>query len=206
MIVDHLDQLKLSDDMLDTRGNELNSLRYLAEGLEFLNIQIKRIEDKVVEQLPCNQVHLFYGNAPGFEWIPLGLVACAFHWYAVSACNYARMVGWMANGGDSKEASKYVREVLPAVHRWRNKVAAHFARTDPREDDTPADLAMSVMFPVGFEDDAFYANPLTVGIRVSGQTTTSRGDMRWSLTRTHSDLCHRYWPGTLSYKEGGNGT
>lgn len=116
MIIDYVNKLELPDDMLNTHANEVPSLRYLAEGLQFLCTQIKRIEDKPVEQLPRDQMHFFYGNALGFAWVPLGLVACAFHWYVVSACNYVRMVGWLASGGESRKATEYVERVLPAVH------------------------------------------------------------------------------------------
>ncbi len=59
--------------------------------------------------------------------IPQDLVACYFHWYAVTVCNYAKLVGWLANDGDSIKAREYMERVLPQVYLWRHKVAAHFA-------------------------------------------------------------------------------
>ena len=61
------------------------------------------------------------------------------------------MVGWLATGGDSTKADDYVKRVLPAVHIWRNKVGAHFAKVKPKKEDTPADLALSVMFPISLQ-------------------------------------------------------
>jgi len=121
-------------------------------------------------------------------------VACAFHWYAVTVCNYIRMVGWLTYGQNPTNARKYVERVIPAVYVWRNKVAAHFAVPDPKKEDSAADLAMSVMFPISFYDNAFYAGLLKLSIGEGGKSSTSRGDMRWSLTHTHYDLTPRYWP------------
>jgi hypothetical protein len=139
-----------------------------------------------------------FGNAPQLQGIPQDLVACAFHWYSVTACNYARLVGWLVNGGDIAKATEYLKHVIPGVYVWRNKVGAHFARTSPRKEDTPADLAKSVIFPISFDDDAFYASSLVRGMSSRGQKSSSRKDMRWSLTHTHQELARRYWPNSGS--------
>lgn len=190
MIIDHVDRLELPDDEAGQHGNELRSLDYLAEGLKFLYDQVQRLENEIAKSVGQDKRGLFYGNAPRQD-----LVACAFHWYAVTVCNYVKMVGWLANRGDSTKAKKYLQRVLPEVYVWRNKVGAHFARIDPRTGDTPADLATSVMFPIFFNDDAFYAGSLTLTLSRGGKSSTSRSDMRWSLTHTHRDLIARYWPG-----------
>ena len=197
MIIDHVDKLELPDDRLRICGNELRSLKYLAQGLQFLYGQVKGIEDQITDAVDRDKTVFIFGNDPLLRSVPQGLVACAFHWYAVSSCNYVRLVGWLAHGGDSKKAGKYVEQILPEVRVWRNKVGAHFARTDPSKEDSAADLAVSVIFPIGFEDDAFYACPLKLAISQGGSTSTSRGDIRWSLTRTHRGLAARYWPNTL---------
>jgi hypothetical protein len=193
VILDHIDSLGLSEEAVRANGNELNCLAYLSQGLQFLDWQVKRIEEKVLEGLDPKLRVVLVGNHPALRAVPQGMVACAFHWYAVSACNYVRLVGWLVNEGDSKKANEYVAHVLPAVRIWRNKVAAHFAKTNPRTEDTAADLAMSVMFPIAFDDDAFYANTFTLAMRRGGQSSSSRADMRWSLTHTHRALRERYW-------------
>ena len=140
-----------------------------------------------------NKEVFVFGNAPGMEGVNQALIACGFHWYAVTACNYVKMVGWLTNNGDSSKAEKYMKSVLPQVYLWRHKVAAHFAIIHPRKDDSPADLAMSVMFPISFEKGAFYTGSLTLAMSKGGKQSTSRQDMRWSLTHTHCDLIDRYW-------------
>ena len=193
MIIDCIDKLELSDDRAGNYANELSSLGYLAQGLWFLNGQVQRLEAKITEQVGKDKQVFMLGNVPQLKAVvPQGLVACAFHWYAVSVCNYVRMVGWLAYGQEPIDTIKYVKHVIPAVYVWRNKVAAHFAKIAPRKEDNPADLAISVMWPISFDDDAFYAHSYRLTQSTSGKSHTSRQDMRWSLTHTHRDLIPRY--------------
>lgn len=194
MIIDYVDNLDLREEDAKQYFNELRSLEYLVKGLTFLNAQVQKIEAEVMDGLDKRRKVFMIGNAPQLQGIPQDLVACAFHWYSVTACNYARLVGWLVNGGDTAKATKYVKCVLPEVYIWRNKVGAHFARTSPRKEDTSADLAKSVMFPISFDDDAFYAGSLRLAMTSKGQGSSTRTDMRWSLTHTHQQLASRYWP------------
>jgi len=194
MIIDHLDKLELSDDTAGKYFNELHSLDYLAQGLRLLYENVQMLEAKISEVIGHDKQVFIFGNYPELSRIPQGLVACTFHWYAVTVYNYVRMVGWLTHEQNPTNAREYVKRVIPAVYVWRNKVAAHFAITDPREEDSPADLAMSVMFPISFYDDAFYAGLLRLSVGKSGKSSTSRRDIRWSLTHTHRELITRYWP------------
>jgi hypothetical protein len=193
--IDYKDNFVLPDD--EAHSNELRSLRYLACGLWFLYDQVQKVEAEVAKRVGDGKQVFIYGNDPQLEGIPQDLVACAFHWYAVSACNYVKMIGWLANAGDSNKAREYMECVLPQVYLWRHKVAAHFAIIDPRKDDNAADMAKSVMFPISFDDGAFYANSLTLTQSSGGKTSSSRQDMRWSLTHTHRNLILRYWPSKI---------
>ncbi len=199
-VIDHIANLKLSDEQEKEYFNEVHSLAYLAMGLRFLYEQVQRVEAEVIKRLPENKQVVMFGNAPEMQGINQNLVACAFHWYAVTACNYVKMVGWLANNGDSSKAREYMERVLPQVYLWRHKVAAHFSIIDPRRDDNAADLAMSVIFPISFDNDAFYTGSLTLTIAKGDKQSTSRQDMRWSLTHTHCDLIPRYWPENTNKK------
>ncbi len=219
MIIDHIDNLELQDEVVEQHFNEIGSLQYLSTGLNFLNAQVQKIEAEVIARLPDDQIVIMAGNAPELEGIPQDLVACAFHWYSVTACNYVKLVGWLTHGGDSHQAGEYLRRVLPEVYVWRNKVGAHFARIDPHKEDSPADVAWSVMFPTGFEEGSFWTDPIKLMfasgerkpappgvadwrwrlLAMSGRKiTSSRGDMKWSLTATHQHLTARYWPNHAS--------
>ena len=187
--MDHVENLELLDEDAEQHFNELRSLHRLRIGLSYLDYQVQKIEAEARERLNAkdNVVHSF-GNDPRLEGIPQDLVACAFDWYSVTACTFVRLVGWLVNGGNTVRADEYLRRVLPEVSVWRNKVGAHLALTDPRKEDTPLDLARSVMFPLSFFEDAFYADALLV----FGSPT--RPHRKWSLTHTHRQLSSRYWP------------
>lgn len=193
MILDHVDGLELSDQEVKTSANELTSLSYLFQGLAVLDRQVKQFEEELNSKFGGRQVAIM-GNHPSLAAVPQGMIACAFHWYAVSACNYSRLVGWLTHERDTEKATEYVQQVLPNTYLWRNKVAAHFAITDPRQDDSYADLLASVMFPISFANGSFWANSMTLSVRSQGQTSTSRDDMTWSLTQTHRSLVERFWP------------
>lgn len=195
MIIDHVDKLELADDEVGNYANELGSLDYLAQGLWFLYNQVQRSEASINERVGKDKHVLMFGNTPALEAVSQGLVACAFHWYAVSVCNYVRMVGWLAYGQATTSALDYLKRVIPAVKVWRDEVGAHFAEVSSSKADTPADLAKSVMFPISFNDDAFYAASLALTLSSRGKSSTSHRDMIWSLTHTHRAPIHRYWPG-----------
>ncbi|HZT09041.1 MAG TPA: hypothetical protein VFC51_18625 [Chloroflexota bacterium] len=152
--------------------------------------QMRKIEVEVLGTLDSTKQFFFFGNAPGMAWVPTGLIVSACHWYAVSACNYVRLVGWLGTTENPKLAGEYVKRVMPEVHLWRNKVAAHFARTSPRKEDTVADLISSVMLPISFDDDRYFVGSLTFAT----QGSSAHQGMRWSLTETHEALRERYWP------------
>jgi len=195
--IDYIDNLELTDDEAKMHYNELLSLSYLAKGLEFLYKQVGKLEAQIAANLGKNIKVSMFGNAPQLKGIPQDLVACAFHWYAVTICNYVKMVSWLVYSEDSTKATDYLKQVVPPVKLWRDKVGAHFARISPRKDDTPADLAKSVIFPISFDDDAFYTGSWRLTLSKGGKSSTSRQDMRWSLTHTHRNLIPRYWPSEL---------
>ncbi len=198
--------------------NELRALKRLWIGLSTLNQYVQSMEAVARERLGVGSrgskdVHI-YGNSPRLEGIPQDLIACVFDWYSVTACTYIRTVGWLANAGDKVKAVEYLKAVMPEVYLWRNKVGVHFALTDPLPEDNLADQAKSVMFPISFDEDAFYAGSLGLTLVSGGEErpkpegiadwrwrllgmsgrnrSTSRKDMRWSLTHTHQSLSLRY--------------
>ena len=185
MILDHVDHLGISDSEVQTHANELRSLAYLSQGLSLLSHQVAAVEEEVFSKLDATRVFTLIGNSPGMEDMPMGLVASSFHWYAVSACNLVRLVGWLVHGQDRKQALSYVERVMPEVKLWRDKVGAHFALVSPRHDDNPADLAKSVMFPIEFHDRSCRTSSLTLAIGSGSVGHSSRGGMTWSLTETH---------------------
>ena len=177
-------------------ANQFGVLRTLETGLDYLNLQVSKIEDEARRRLDAeNKVVFSLGNDPRLKDLPLSLIGCCFRWYSVTVCDYVRLIGWLACGEDAKRARRYQYEVIPEVSRWRNKVGAHTAITAPRSDDTPADLFVtSIPWDVAFVDDSFVTTAGHVRVSLGSEEggSTSREDMAWRLTTTHRRLAERY--------------
>ncbi len=198
--------------------NEIVTLRTLLMGLKQLSTMVKCKEVAFANGGGDKIKVMSFGATSPKEQEFLDTVACFFHWFGISVCNYVRLVGFirgLARGdfvrADLKDSTKfkqvkssidaYVVSVgeIEAVRVWRNKVFAHFAITDPYKDDNIATLDMSIIFPITFE-----------GIYVVGGMTMTRKDAsgtyvsdlpRWSLTEVFESLIPRYWP-ELSFQTG----
>lgn len=85
-----------------------------------------------------------------------------------------------------------VPELAPVV-RWRNKVAGHFAITDPIEKDNIATLDMSVMHLLSLENGIYHVGGMTLFKKNSTGEHTSNIPT-WSLTKVFDSLGPRYWP------------
>ncbi len=123
---------------------------------------------------------------------PMEVLSCTFQWYAVSACSYARLVGWLKTG-DPDAAREYTQSVMPRTFSFRNKIAAHLALTDPRNDNE-ADLRTSVMTQIIYYQGRLCAGSLSPILNPGGKETAASRDLSWSLTLTHERLSARYWP------------
>jgi hypothetical protein len=193
MILDHIDHLELAERDVQRRHNEIQTLQYLRIGLHYLYSQVSRVEQEILRRVGRCIRYVSYGNDPQLAWAPRDWIACSFHWYAVSACNYVWLVGWLAQqvNASRSEPRKYADSIIPAIVRYRHKVGAHLAKVFPKSDSV-ATMDASVI-PVTFDRDAFYAGAMTVTLRRQGQATES-ARFRWSLTKSHEELTPRYWP------------
>lgn len=192
-------------------ANELRTLQMLQHGLMSLATGIKRREMRYAEIAKTMRFSCFGGTSDE-EVADLNLVACIFHWFGVSVCNYARLVGFIrgletnqfarndlktptAFKGISKSVKAYVESLpeLAQVLVWRNKVAGHFAITDPWQDDNIATLNMSVMFPVSLENGIYVVGGYTL---TQGNATASHTSAlpMWSVTQVFESLIPRFWP------------
>jgi len=214
MILDYTEGLGFPDDKVERYGNEFQSLGNLWQGLTLLYESAKRIERKAKEQIKDGSVlesmpsevrkcfegkdirYFSAGNDPAFEWLNKGLLYCLFQWYAVSACNYVRLIGWLSRQENLQRRTprQYVDSVIPNVLWFREKIAAHFVRAGEDIRDTEADRAASVLYQVGFEDGRFYAPIWKVSVRKKSEKSTSSNEDPWSITETHEALMQRYKP------------
>jgi hypothetical protein len=216
VIIDHIDPA-LSKGLDECCcKNELSTLNTLKVGLYLIAQEVKHREHATNSKLrESRKPSSFWGVPDDQDERELQWVTCLFHWYGVSVCNYARLVG-LLKGLSEKKISRqtiescdkkdrdrvkefcgqYTKNVLELedVLVWRHKVFAHFAITDPYKDDNIATLDVSVMSPIGFDDGRF-----KVGLLKPTKTDSTKRIVTsllpcWSLTQVHENLVKRYWP------------
>jgi hypothetical protein len=204
-ILDHIDNIVIPGNVFAEPVNEYWALLWLRQGMEYLYHQVRQCDEAARQQVNPNGNVRFAGsgNFPAFQQIPQGLLTCAFHWYAISACQYVGTVGAVAYTHDSNrpEARGYLKIVIPEVLAFRDKVAAHFAWWVGDNRDNPAERFASIIPPLVFQEDSFQVGALAVYLRKGGQSSNSKTIQPWSLSRVHERLRKRYWPDLESPKE-----
>lgn len=188
VILDHLLGFALPGDVAQQNHYSLMALARLAQGMFWLNREVLKIEQETRRKAVSEEVLV----DPTLDGESMGFLSCAFQWYAVSACNYAQLVGWLKTGTE-QNAKAYVNEVIPRLLQYRHKVAAHPALTAPRGDNK-ADLLASVLTQVVYAHGRFLAGALTLEVKSGEDSIGVTGDYNWSLTLAHERLSKRYWP------------
>jgi len=188
VILDHVDGLELPAEACKKRHNELVQLDILCAGLQHLNEFVAAQAENMRAALARDP-----RVRPG-RVVPEAVVRCAFDWYAVSACNFVHVIGWLLHEADASlpKPGVYVRRIIPNVLTYRNKVAAHFARSHPRNDGE-ATLSASTMPTLSWRDGIPVVGGWQVTTRSKGKVTQSP-NWRWGLLETHTELGKRYWP------------
>lgn len=209
VLIDGVEHIEVSrDDFF----NEIRTLHTLFIGLRNLTGMLKRREVEF-ERAGGDKIKVFkFGGHSDEEVEFLDFVACIFHWFGVSVCNFARLVGLIRGlhlghftridlvdttkfDVIKKSINEYVGSIteLERVLVWRNKVFAHFAITDPRKHDNLTTLDMSVVHPVTFTGK--YVVGGLVMTRSGPRGSESSSLPEWSLTEVFEALGPRYWPG-----------
>lgn len=194
--LDYIYPIQLADSDKRKRFNEIRSLDYLRVGLHRLYNEVSTIERERKARLrEANLQVVSFGQHSLEQRLHEDKICCYFHWYANSLCNYVRLIGWIGHEADSSlpVPRMYAEEVIRDVLVWRNKVAAHFAMTDPRKDDSKATLKASVSYPLVSENGVYYVSGLILFVKDAGESTRSNLP-KWSLTKVHERLAARYWP------------
>ncbi len=191
MILDHIDNLVLSDENAKQHEYATEALARLADGLFWIDQDVTRIEKYTRDRARKKDIQIAASGGI-LENTPLGRLSCQFQWYAVSAYNYAQLVGWLVYS-DTVQAKAYINRVMPNIAKYRNKVAAHFAITDPRKDDNVATLSASVMTYIVYAKGRFYAGSISPRT-IEGKEIEESNIPAWSLTIAHQQLIERFWP------------
>ena len=192
--------------------NELRSLQTLYHGMQRIYGMVKRRELIFEANAPTGMVTAILGRDFDGTTDHLDAIACFFHWFGISVCNFARLVGFLRGlkknefmRSDLQNKSKFTyiktsinayRDSIPElaeVHIWRNKVFGHYAITDPYKDDNIATLDMSVVFPISWENGHYVAGGMTM-IKNSAAGSFTSELPYWSFTKVFESLIPRYWP------------
>src|SRR5206468_398648 len=110
MIIDHIEQI---DVPVQVFPNALGSLETLRFGLHALYKSVRNDELRYLYQGDRGQLVTF--NDPSIPAERHMFLNCCFHWYSVSLCNYAWLVGHIINKSNSAAptADKYRADTIP---------------------------------------------------------------------------------------------
>lgn len=215
-VVDHLKNTLISPE---EGGNELPTLGYLQTGLNDLYQKTKIYEYYLQKYEEASGKRNLQGWGLEFLDLPSNgarLIPCYFHWFGTSMVNYIRLVGFLdgiaskaftredlesSKGGEKIKAhcDEYLKSIkeLAAVRFWRNKIAAHFAITDPKtrglERDNLALLNLTTMFPVGFSGGRFIVGQFGHSRLDKTGVAHSANLPPWSLTLVYEALLPRFF-------------
>lgn len=192
MIIDYIENLEFPDNPDEQFYYYRNALAQLANGMFYLNSEVSRLERGYLGKSDQAEEDIqIVGKL--IEKLPIGRLCSMFQWYAVSACNYARFVGWLVKQ-DPKYAINYVKKVMPKLYKYRNKVAAHFAMTKPDKSDNEADQEASNMSRICITRKHIYLAAISPVIQIDDKKISSNQSISWSLKQVHKLLTQRYWP------------
>lgn len=195
VVLDHVKHIVL--DPADPPFSNAQSIPSNYAGLNLLAHTVREYEVDILMKDPG--VRMMMGGVPN-------IVSCAFNWFAVTLVNYLRLVAlvqlmnersWKSTALVDPTNRKiikahcgdFVRDAVPAVYAWRNKVAAHFAATDPFHDDNLGTLEESIMNLVTYHVPYFDVGRMKW--HAGGELSEFP---EWALTKVYEDLAPRFWP------------
>jgi hypothetical protein len=211
-----IDFLKNTSVDLSTGGNQVSTLLSLRAGIFDLYQKTKILEYFLQKTVGdgCGMGTMGCGLPTGSD----ELIPCYFHWFGTSLMNYVRLVGFLdgivykvfsrldlenTNGCRTikKHCDDYVdslKELAP-VKQWRNKIAAHFAITDPKitgaNPDNLALLELSTMYPIGYANGRFKVGLIQYGAIDSAGNRHTGSIQPWSLTEIYEAISVRLFFG-----------
>ncbi len=192
MILDYVDNLEIPDSEIEGQFNARMALARLSEGLFWIYNGVTEFENMLRAKAASDNI-ITAMSGEMMNDVPIGLISCMFQWYAVSACNYAQLVGWLVTK-DPELSKKYVEKVMPKILFFRHKIAAHIAQTNPKKSDNEADLVASVNSHIIFHNRRLCTATIVPVVEKDGSEIDTSCNTNWSLTFRHEELSKRYWP------------
>jgi hypothetical protein len=209
--LDYVDNIVVPGDVFREPTNEYWALMCLWQGLEYINAQVVSCEKTAKESIESGGEQIFsfapdikvkveglmsFGRMPEAIRGATRLLTMAFHWYAISACQFVRLVGAVAKRLDDARPlpNEYAEPIIPEVIAFRDKVAAHFSWSSKNKRDNEAERLASILPPLGYNRGRISVGTMTVHLRQGGKSSTSSEIKEWSLTEVHERLTKRYLP------------
>ena len=190
LLLDSVRGIVLDPDQQNEFHNELNALHTLAVGLSQLFFQVASVERQLAKQHALPQVAKYVKT----EACPP--IACCFQWYAVSACNYAWLVGHVAHSARliRDDPKTYRNDVAGPLVGFRNKVGAHFAKAGHDRRDNESQRLISVLSShVSIQNGQIFVPIGTAVVKKKGDESRSDEVPPWSLTVAYIMFYRRYW-------------
>lgn len=190
--LDFIDNISVPSNVFEPAGNEYSALMDLRVGMQHLYDNVRACDEFVRQRInPDGTMKCqVLGNHPSLAGANQPMISCSFHWYALAACQYVKIIGCIAReNGSNLLPAEYVKQVIPDVLVYRNKVAAHYAWTSPDKRDTQVQNELSKLPSLRFMNTAFHVGGLT--LNRNGETATFP---EWSIQSVHARLRKRYWP------------
>ncbi len=192
VVLDSCNPLIITGAPHNNLHNYFATLTTLAIGLEHLFFQHQSYKNHYL----TNQDPI-WGNSTGtWEIAPHPVLSCMFHWYAVTAWNYIRGIGYLAESlgllHSGERGIHYARRAFPDLGSFRDKMGAHTSAFSDNPRDTLADKFTSLN--VGMT--CFAQNTFVFPAGIFGFGTSPDGSSTitpWSLEKTHLSLYSRYW-------------
>jgi hypothetical protein len=191
VVLDHLVPIELEEQAASRLHNEFQVLNAWHDGLSFLYCQTRQMEKYATSRIPFPGIR---ESEPPPKELVFNNISCCYQWYAVTLCNFVELVGAIGWELDRSlpPPRLYIKEVVPAVLDFRNKIAAHIGRAR-RNAANPAEQLASLLPPSSLVNGRYTAGVWAISIRRSGNSSVGKMQ-QWSLTETHERLSARYWP------------
>lgn len=202
VVLDHVraPQLTLSLERVHAMRNQVAALDRLMYGMRFCVNCVSDQESKL-QRVASEEGLRFAGlGLTGFKeyGVEEGIIYSCFDWYAINVCRFFQLRAFISDQLDGaaervKKAKEYRRTVCGNVNTFRDKIAAHFAETDPwlrpgPQQDNLADLYTSTMLTIGFHTGRFRAGAALGGVVVGEDMIEPQHDIAWSLTEFHETV------------------
>lgn len=209
--IDFIDQVTTDETKFKS---QIEMLQHLRAGLEELYTKCKIVENKIQSnnsrfvQAQTFSL-LFYTSMEFYQALP-----SYFHWFSISTVNYVRLVGYLKGVQTGKinirdvSLTKSERQniksfcdnflnsidVLKPVKIYRDKVAAHFATTDPHSDDNFVTMNFSAINKAGLSDSRLVSKAEINMVQNSKGELVAEDIPIWSITKVFEELSLRFWP------------